>query len=74
LQQQNLKLNSVNFMQGFAFSNNSSGGGNAQQQQSFVPMRLPADYGLPEVPSNDMVGTPTAGGFGGEQSGLSILA
>jgi hypothetical protein len=74
LQQQNLKLNSVNFMQGFAFSNNSSGGGNAQQQQSFVPMRLPANYGLPEVPSNDMVGTPAAGGFGGEQSSLSILA
>lgn len=74
LQQQNLKLNSVNFMQGFAFSNNSSGGGDPQQQRSFIPMRLSADYGLPEVMSSDTVGTPSAGGFGGEQSSLSILA
>jgi flagellar hook-length control protein FliK len=42
LQQQNLRLNSVNFMQGFAFSNNASGDGNPQQR-SFVPMRTPAN-------------------------------
>jgi hypothetical protein len=45
LQEQNLRLHSVNFMQGFAFSNNASGGGDSQPR-SFVPMRAVAHAGL----------------------------
>jgi flagellar hook-length control protein FliK len=70
LQQQSLRLNSVNFMQGFAFSNNFSGGGNSQQQ-TFVPQR-PAVHAmaagrddLPELPETE---------FGGGSGSLSILA
>jgi hypothetical protein len=72
LQQQNLRLNSVNFMQGFAFSNNSSGGGNAQQR-SFVPLRAAAGPGLSEAEGEDAVDLGLAGEFGSAGS-LSILA
>jgi hypothetical protein len=73
LQQQNLRLNSVNFMQGFAFSNNSSGG-DAQQPRSFVPMQPSTNYGLPAARGDDPVETSTTAGFDGEHSSLSILA
>jgi hypothetical protein len=71
LQQQNLRLNSVNFMQGFAFSNNASGGGDSQQR-SFVPMRAPSGAGLSEATVDDSLELSLAGEFAG--GGLSILA
>jgi hypothetical protein len=73
LQQQNLRLNSVNFMQGFAFSNNTSGGGGGNfQQRPFVPMHAPganepAGENLADPPSPPMV-------FAGSAGSLSILA
>jgi len=70
LQQQNLRLNSVNFMQGFAFSNNASSGGDSQQR-SFVPMRAAANS-LSEAAVNDSIEA-VPGEFGGGGS-LSILA
>lgn len=47
LQQQNLRLNSVNFTQAGSFSNNMSGGGDSQQR-SFVPQ--PSTGSLKSVP------------------------
>lgn len=73
LQQQSLRLNSVNFMQGFAFSNNQSGGGESQQR-SFVPAPSPANSGSHEVAGDDPVETPTPLGFVGSSTSLSILA
>ena len=73
LQQQSLRLNSVNFMQGFAFSNNQSGGGESQQR-SFVPAPSPANSGSHEVAGDDTVETPPPLGFVGSSSSLSILA
>jgi hypothetical protein len=71
LQQQNLRLNSVNFHQGFAFSNNSSGGGDPQQR-SFAPPRGLARYNAPETgPENSFDSSPVPAGAGG---GISILA
>ena len=71
LQQQNLRLNSVNFMQGFAFSNNNSGGGDPQQR-SFVPTRGLTDSSPPEASPEDSADTPPASGWGG--GSISILA
>jgi len=77
LQQQNLRLNSVNFMQGFAFSNSGSGGGDSQQR-SFVPM--PASQssesgsGSSESAADDAMESLPPGAWGGGGSGLSILA
>ena len=48
LQQQNLRLNNVNFMQGFGGSNNGSSGGDAQPR-SFVPTPAAANYGSPSA-------------------------
>ena len=72
LQQQNLRLNSVNFMQGFAFSNHASGGGNSGQQ-SFVPRHAPVNYGLSDAAVNDVMEPLPAGEYG-SGGGLSILA
>ena len=72
LQQQNLRLNSVNFMQGFAFSNNSSGGGSAQSQ-SFVPMQPAANPRLAEASGGES-GESLAAELGGASGSLSILA
>jgi hypothetical protein len=72
LQQQNLRLNSVNFMQGFAFSNNSPGGGNSQQH-SFAPPRAGSNSGSPESTADESVELPLAGEFYSAGS-LSILA
>jgi hypothetical protein len=73
LQQQNLRLNSVNFMQGFAFSNNASGGGDSQPQ-SFVPMRASAKSGLREARGEDSRESVSGGEVEGGNSSLSILA
>jgi len=73
LQQQSLRLNSVNFMQGFAFSNNQSGGGESQQR-SFVPVPSPTSSGSSEVAGDDAVEIPTPPGFVGSSNSLSILA
>jgi hypothetical protein len=70
LQQQNLRLNSVNFMQGFAFSNNSPGGGGSQQQ-GFVPPHAAVNSIGPEAPVEDSMEAAAATMGGG---GLSILA
>ena len=45
LQQQNLRLNSVHFMQGQGFSNPSFSGGSAQQQRSFNSAPQSPQYG-----------------------------
>jgi hypothetical protein len=48
LQQQNLRLNQVNFHQGFTFSGNSSSGGSDSQPRHFAaartPLPAPADF------------------------------
>jgi len=72
LQQQNLKLNSVNFMQGFAFSNSGSGGGDSQQRP-FVPTTTSASFGSSEIPRDDS-GEVQPAEFSGAGSSLSILA
>jgi flagellar hook-length control protein FliK len=73
LQEKNLTLHSVNFMQGFAFSNNASGGGGSQQQ-SFVPARIPSagegSEAAAEEPQETLPGAP----WGGASGSLSILA
>jgi hypothetical protein len=72
LQQQNLRLNSVNFHQGFAFSNNSSGGGDGQQR-SFATPRSMARHNAPEAgPENSFDATPAV--IAGAGGGISILA
>jgi hypothetical protein len=71
LQEQNLRLHSVNFMQGFAFSNNASGGGDSQPR-SFVPMRASSNSALSDAAAEDSTELLPAGEFGG--SSLSILA
>jgi flagellar hook-length control protein FliK len=72
LQQQNLRLNSVNYMQGFAFSHNASGGGDSQPR-SFVP-NAPNNYapspGAAEAPAESAPLAYLAGANGN----LSILA
>lgn len=73
LQEQNLRLHSVNFMQGFAFSNNSSGGGNSQQQ-SFVPPRTPSAGEGSEPAAEDAQDSLPTAKWGSAGSGLSILA
>ena len=73
LQQQSLRLNSVNFMQGFAFSNNASGGGDSQQH-SFAPQHAFAGSASSDAAVDDSAEPPVAGGFGGSSRGLSILA
>jgi hypothetical protein len=74
LQQQNLRLSSVNFMQGFASSNNASGG-ESQQQRSFVPA-APSSLAPSEAMVDDSVEALPVAGFGGGGYGLnlSILA
>jgi hypothetical protein len=78
LQQQNLRLSSVNFTQEFASSGNGSGGGNSQQR-SFVPaVPAPASSSSnsvsSEVAGNDFADLPPLGIFSGGSGSLSILA
>lgn len=72
LQQQSLRLNSVNFMQGFAFSNNASGGGDSQQR-AFAPAHAFASSTSSEAAVDDSAEGLAAGEFSGGR-GLSILA
>ncbi len=71
LQQQNLRLNSVNFMQGFAFSNNASGGGDSQQR-SFVPTRASSDSASSDAPREGSCDIQPAARWG--ETSISILA
>jgi flagellar hook-length control protein FliK len=71
LQEQNLRLHTVNFMQGFAFSNNASGGGNSQPRP-FVPARALSNTALQEAAVSDSTELLPAQGLVG--GGLSILA
>jgi hypothetical protein len=74
LQQQNLRLNSVSFMQGFASSSNASGGGASQQQRSFVPAPTAANAVSSEAAVDNAVETLPAMAYSGGGGGLSILA
>jgi hypothetical protein len=73
LQQQNLRLSNVSFMQGFSSSNNGAGEGNPQQQ-AFVPK--PSYNGM--VPADDAVGDSApelaGGAYVSAAGSLSILA
>jgi hypothetical protein len=73
LQQQNLRLNSVSFMQGFASpgNGNGSGGGNSQQQ-FWASQRGSSNSLLPET-VDDSVESTSASEYGSSR-GLSILA
>jgi Flagellar hook-length control protein FliK len=73
LQQQSLRLNSVNFMQSFAFSNHASSGGDSQPR-SFVPLPAFAGTVPSEAAVEDSVEPWTVGEFGGASGSLSILA
>ena len=72
LQQQNLRLNQVNFHQGFAFSNNQSSGGDSQPH-SFTsrPMGKTAHAAELSSPESSEPAPLLSNGHG---SGLSILA
>jgi len=73
LQQQNLRLNSVSFMQGFSSSGNGNGSGSGDSQQRvFVPQRGYSDSQLAE-PVVDSVESTSASEYGSRR-GLSILA
>jgi len=71
LQEQNLRLHSVNFMQGFAFSNDAAGGGNSQQR--FFATRVPANSPAPESSADDSSDPPPPV-YGTSVGSLSILA
>jgi flagellar hook-length control protein FliK len=73
LQEKNLTLHSVNFMQGFAFSNNASGGGGSQPQ-SFAPARMPSAGAGSEAAAEDSHESLPAAEWGGGSGSLSILA
>ena len=72
LQQQNLRLNSVNYMQGFAFSNNFSGGGGSQQR-SYAPNPAPSSLTSDSEANAPAESAPMAAFVSGTSS-LSILA
>jgi hypothetical protein len=73
LQQQNLRLSNVSFMQGFASSGNGSGGGDSQQRYS-APASAAFNPAPPEAALDDSMDTLPPGVFSGGSSGLSILA
>jgi hypothetical protein len=72
LQEQNLRLHSVNFMQGFAFSNNASGGGESQPRPFVPPKASPAGFTDSAVDNSTEAAPP--GAYAGTGGGLSILA
>jgi trimeric autotransporter adhesin len=75
LQQQNLRLNSVNFMQGFAFSNNTAGGGGGNfQQRSFAPAQPAANPMPAESVEEESVAPLPAMTYVPAAGSLSILA
>ncbi len=73
LQEQNLRLHSVNFMQGFAFSNHSSGGGDSHARP-FVPQHADVAFNRSEAVVDDSVERPAPVEFSEGRSSLSILA
>ena len=73
LQQQNLRLNEVNFHQGFTFSGNSSSGGDSQPR-SFTPPAVPAHYPVAETRGDNSIEPVTAEASGRRHTGLNILA
>lgn len=73
LQQQNLRLSSVNFTQGFSSSGNGPGGGDSQQR-SFVPAAVASGSVASEGAGDDFIDTLPPSVFSGGTSGLSILA
>jgi hypothetical protein len=73
LQEQNLRLNSVNFTQGFASSNNGAGGGDSQQRP-FVPMRAGSGSALSEASVNDSGESLSTRELAASRNSLSILA
>jgi hypothetical protein len=73
LQEQNLRLHSVNFMQGFAFSNNASGGGDSQPRP-FIPLRAATDLAAREVRVEGSSEHMAPAEWSGEHNNLSILA
>ena len=72
LQEQNLRLHTVNFMQGFAFSNDASGGGNAQQR--YAPPRGAASTGPDNGTASESAESPPGMGYSAASGSLSILA
>jgi len=72
LQQQNLRLNQVNFHQGFAFSNNMSSGGQQSQPRSFARQASPAAM-TPENPGAEF-SNPAESCSTQHGTSLSILA
>lgn len=73
LQEQNLRLHSVNFMQGFAFSNNTSGG-NDSQPQPFIPLRVATDIAARELKVDESNEPVAPVEWSGGHNNLSILA
>ena len=73
LQQQNLRLNNVNFMQGFGGSNHGSSGGDAQPR-SFVPTPAAANYGSPSAAMAEDSGEVMPAELRGSGNSFSILA
>ena len=73
LQLQNLRLNSVSYMQGFAFSNNSPGGGGDSQPRSFTPNRSQS-YSPVEGLAEDTVESKPMASWARGSGSLSILA
>ena len=74
LQQQNLRLNNVSFMQGYASANPGGGGGDSQPQRSWVPAAASAGFSSPEAMPEEAFEAVAMGGWVGGGSGLSILA
>ena len=72
LQQQNLRLASVSFASGFAFSNNSGSGANPQERP-FAPPRIAAGPQYGELPAEEFADPPPLAPWTGN-SNLSILA
>jgi len=73
LQQQNLKLTNINFMQGFGFSNHASGGGDSQQRAFTPTPQASASFGSSDLPEDDSLEARLTQ-MSGAGSGLSILA
>jgi flagellar hook-length control protein FliK len=73
LQQQNLRLNSVSFVQGFASSGNGNGSAGGNSQQQFLASRRGSSNSLLPEPVDDSSETTSASAYGSSR-GLSILA
>jgi hypothetical protein len=73
LQQQNLRLNSVSFMQGFASPGNGNGSGGGNSQQQFLASQRGSSNSLLPETVDDSVESSSASEYGSSR-GLSILA